>query len=361
MTVLLARPVSAVRTAAWNHPHAITAVKSALAASLAWLAVQPWGGVAASYPYYAPLGATVAMSTTIVNSIRNSLQAVYAILLGAAIALTVDAAHVPQVLAIAVVIGVGTGLSTWRRLGSMGSWVPFTALFVLIVGGADPWRYVFAYGALTALGTVVGIAVNWLLPQVPLSPADRALARLREQIADQFDALSEGLRAPGPLSPLQWQEICVSLQPQARQAKALISKVLESERGNWRAKRWWDLARQRYSQIERLEGLTSRIDILIDLISDPHASLHDADDDGELLRLATAEALSSVAAMLRVPDPDGDEHRQGGARDEARRQAVEAVANLKSVLVRVGLGPDGQNTTAAAVVTSIERSVGGWR
>ena len=45
-------------------PRTLLALKAAVAAGLAWLVVLPFSGVADDYPYYAPLGAVVATSTS---------------------------------------------------------------------------------------------------------------------------------------------------------------------------------------------------------------------------------------------------------------------------------------------------------
>src|SRR5690349_7751552 len=46
-----------------------------------------------------------------------------------------------------------TGVQTCALpiFGTQSGYVPVTGLFVLIVGGIDPWPYVFAYGGLTAV------------------------------------------------------------------------------------------------------------------------------------------------------------------------------------------------------------------
>ncbi len=66
-------------------------LKAAVAAGLAWVLVLPLGGVADAYPYYAPLGAVIAVSSTVAGSLRSSLQAVVSIAIGAAIAVGVVA------------------------------------------------------------------------------------------------------------------------------------------------------------------------------------------------------------------------------------------------------------------------------
>ena len=181
------------------HPRTVLALKAALAAGAAWLLVQPFGGVADDYPYYAPLGAVVVMSTTVMTSVRTGLQAIAALGVGAALAVVVVQVPLPQVVGIMVVVGIGTALSNWRRLGAMSVWVPFAALFVLILGGEDPSGFVLGYGGLTAVGAAVGVAVNLALPQQPLGRTLQALASLQEELSHQLRALTEDLRSADDL------------------------------------------------------------------------------------------------------------------------------------------------------------------
>ena len=48
----------------------------------AWLAVQPMGGVADEYPYYAPLGALLSMHSTLKGSAKYGLQILAGLALG---------------------------------------------------------------------------------------------------------------------------------------------------------------------------------------------------------------------------------------------------------------------------------------
>src|SRR3712207_5602847 len=91
-----------------RHPRLPLALKCAVAAALAWLLVLPLGGVADDYPYYAPLGAVVAVGTTVVSSVRASVQGLLALLLGAVLSIGVGSLPLPDVVAIAAVVGVGT-------------------------------------------------------------------------------------------------------------------------------------------------------------------------------------------------------------------------------------------------------------
>ncbi len=150
---------------AWaRHPRLGLAGKAAVAAALAWAVARAVPGPAGQYPYYAPLGALLATTTTLAGSARESAQTVAAIVAGAGIALAVDAVAPAELVGIAVVVAAGVLLAGWERLGSARSWVPTAALFVLIIGGRDPVGYVLGYAGLTALGAVVGLAVTAAFP-----------------------------------------------------------------------------------------------------------------------------------------------------------------------------------------------------
>lgn len=151
-------------------PHIVRlAFRAALAAGLAWWVVRPLDGVLEDYRYYAPLGAVVAMSATVMRSVRSSSRAVAAIAVGAALALGVMALPLPEVAGLMVVVALGVAVGCCHWLGERGSWVAVTALFVLLVGGRDPWHYALAYAGLTAFGALIGVGVNVVMPAVPRS------------------------------------------------------------------------------------------------------------------------------------------------------------------------------------------------
>jgi uncharacterized membrane protein YgaE (UPF0421/DUF939 family) len=151
-----------------RHPTVVLSLKASLAAGLAWVVVRPLGGVADDYRYYAPLGAVIATSATLARSVRDSVQALTAIGLGAGVALLAQAPPLPQLAALVLATGVGVAVGSWHLLGRRSSWVPITALFVLLVGDAHPWHYALGYAGLTALGAFVGVAVDATVPQRPM-------------------------------------------------------------------------------------------------------------------------------------------------------------------------------------------------
>ncbi|MEP9383229.1 hypothetical protein [Nocardioides sp. KR10-350] len=337
------------------HPRVPVAVKAAFAAGLAWLLVQPIGGFVHDYPYYAPLGAVVAMSTTVADSVRYSLQSVAAIGLGGALALAAMTASIEDIVAIALVIGVGTLLAGWWRLGAMGSWVPVAGLFVLILGRNDPWQYVLVYAGLTAAGAVVGTAINAALPQFPMEPVTRALASLRTEMARQLEDLADGLQSDEQLSSASWRALRDAVDPQARRVDTLLSYALDSQRGNWRARRLREVAERRTDRARALRYLSGCVEEVVALVSDPRFELHESDDEAVRLRAAIADALRATAAMIRT----AGEERAGVQPDDWDR-ADAAVHELRRVILDLDTASHDRYLPAAAIVVGLRRAVAAW-
>lgn len=350
-----AREARRVRRLSWRYPRLMIAVKAACAGGIAWALVHPIGGFVHDYPYYAPLGSVVAMSTSVASSVRYSAQAVGAILIGGTFAILAMTFDVEAILAIGLVIGIGTIVAGWGRLGGMGSWVPIAGLFVLVVGRSDPWQYVLAYAGLTAVGAVVGTAVNAALPQFPMTPVTDALAGLRMELARQLDELAAELEADERISPQLWESWRDALDPRARRVDELMAQGLEAGRANWRARRWREVAEHRQVRARALRYLVGCVEEVVALVSHPHFWLHGPDDDGEALRAAVIDALRRTAAMIR----SATEERYG-ADDDAWKEADAAVRELRRVTIHLGTGEDGRYLPAAAIVVGLDRAVAAW-
>ncbi len=66
------------------------------------------------------------------------------------------------------------GAAGWPRVfGASASWVPIAGLFVLIVDGGDPVDYATAYLGLVALGVVVGVGPQRRVPAAAAAPDGR--------------------------------------------------------------------------------------------------------------------------------------------------------------------------------------------
>ncbi|GAB2869965.1 FUSC family protein [Nocardioides pacificus] len=333
-----------------RHPRVHVSVKAAVAATLAWLAIVPLGGVADDYPYYAPLGAVICVSTTVANTMRTAVQAGVAILLGALLAMAARAADLQPVLALAFVVAVGTLLGGWRRIAAMASYVPVAALFVLILGGRDPSHYVIGYLGLTTLGGAIGIAINAAFPSLPLSSTQHTQDSLRRTLADQLDDLADGLEQDRLLSPEEWSKRQWAISPRARQMQQMVQEATEARRANWRARRWAEEADRVYQQARALEQLAFLVeDITVLVTRSEHSDRHEV-ALGAALRPPAANALRLTATALRsVDEPDGGMGAQTAAH-EAVRQLAEAI-----IAARAGTGEE--LFAAGTVVTALRRAL----
>jgi len=235
------------------HPRWSLATRGAIAAALAWvvgnLAPAPWS----DFPYYAPLGAVVATTSTLARSVRESLQTVGALLIGAVIAVVTDAVLAPDAVSVAVVVGLALLCGGWRVLGDRGSWVANSAIFVLVLGQGNSTEYIGAYVGLVFVGALIGIGVNSVLPPLPLTPSDAALDELRDALVGQLDDLADWLEHKGPLEPEEWERRRRALWPTVEAARRAVARTAEARRGNVRARRHG----------ERVTMLTRRADVLV--------------------------------------------------------------------------------------------------
>lgn len=344
------------REVAWEHPRWLLAVKTAVATGVAYAVTRPLDGFLGDYSYYAPMGAAVAMSTTVVDSVRMSVQAIAAIALGALIAVTVQTLEAPQPLGIAVTIAIATLLAGLRLLGESAGWVLVAALFVMVLGGDQPQHYIAAYVGLTAFGALISIAVNLLVPQLPLTPVASAQARLRESLADELDALADGLAGDRLVDEQDLDRLRRRVQPLVRELRQLVDVAHRSRRGNWRARRWAEAADRRYAQARALERLTGSIDEVAALVADERSSVHADDRRGEELREAMARAMRAVGAMLRSAEEDP---REEDAEPAPTAVAQSSVDDLYRVVGRLTTDSE-ELLSASAVWVNLQRAVEAW-
>ncbi|TKJ22193.1 hypothetical protein [Blastococcus sp. CCUG 61487] len=333
-----------------THPRLGLAAKAALAASAAWVLVQLIPGPGADYPYYAPLGAVLATSTTLAGSARESAQAVSAITLGAAVALAADGLLGPNVVAIATVIAVGVLLAGWERLGSSSSWVPTSALFVLIIGHANPFHYVLGYAGLTLLGALVGVAVTAAFPPLPLTPASVQLGRLRQTLAEQLDDVVDGLQQEHPPTEDEWRGRMHAVEPVLTQMRAAVREADEARRGNRRAGRYRGTAERLYQQARALERLAFLIEDLTRLIAETEIAENEDVALGPSLRPAAARALAGLADVLRSVEG-------ATADDEATERAYDALEQLVAALRHTRATTDEDLFAAGGIVENVRRSL----
>lgn len=326
------------------------AVRAAIAASIAWLVVQPWGGVANEYPYYAPLGAVIAVSSTVAGSVRGSVQGVVSILIGAALAVAALPLLPVEVLGLALVVAVGTWISGWHRLGQMSGWVPISALFILIIGRTDPMSYIVAYLGLTGLGAAIGVGVNLLFPPLPLPGNGHSIKRTTATLIDQLRDLADGLRQPRPPSADEWSERQHALTPESEDLRRMVAHMSEARRGNWRARRWRDRLDRQYEHAVALEQVAFLVEDITTILVNQETDSREDVALGPELRPPTADVLDAMATALETID--GHTADIGSLRevDRSVHRLAGAIRDQRSRL-------DDDLFAAGSVVTSVRRAI----
>ncbi|MEX2291373.1 MAG: aromatic acid exporter family protein [Mycobacteriales bacterium] len=338
-----------------RHARTQLAVKSALAAVLAWVVAEivaraPTGVQLESYLYYAPLGAVVATHPTVAASLRTARAAFLALAVGAGLGVTVHSLIAPGPISLALVVGVGVALGALPGVGEQRSWVPIVALFVLVVGDTQAASYAIAYVALTGLGALCGVALNLLLPALRLDEGEEALSRLRDRVVDQLKDLADGLRVgPAPARQDHWR--VHPLGPEASRTREATQEVLDARRGNLRA-RHHSAAVQRQRRVGRA---LDRVALLAEDLPEMLAQTHSGDLERKPLdpelAAVTADALDQLAELVRAYDTDlePDDRRVQDA-EEAVRRLTEEFGQRRQL-------DDAEVAVLGAVVANLRRSL----
>lgn len=273
------------------------AVRTAVAAALAWVAVRLIPGTV-DYPYYAPLGAVAGSSLNVVSTMRHTARAALAVVLGAAIGLTARGLLPSDVWTVAVVVGVGVLVAGLPLLGDLGAWVPTAALFVLILGGRDPVEYPAVYAGLILFGGLIGTLVTFLLPQVPLTPVERALSRLRTALVENLERLAAGLETDDLPDRDHWRRRTMPLDHWIWTTHRTRQEAEESRRWNLRAAQWRTRLTRASRQARAFERAAWMVQDLGEVISGDESSGTDVVGLGPALRPQTVTVLRAVAETM---------------------------------------------------------------
>lgn len=328
------------------------ALRATAAAGMAWLAALPTGAIAQDYPYFAPLGAVIATSSTVAGSVREAAQGVAALLLGAAIALALVPWSQPQVIAVAIAVLVGSLLASWPRLGPMSVWVPLAAMYVLLAGAPDPLRYAVSYAGLVSLGAVVGVLTVAVLPSLPLRQTDDRILLMRRTLADQLDQIADALRTPEPPTGEEWEARHEPLREAQDSMNAMLRHTAEARRANWRARGYRAVADAQHEQARRLQDLAFLIEDLRTQLSAEERAEHDVVSLGPALRPCAADAIEATANVLRHLQPTASADEL-----ERFRRGADAALDDLARLVTDRWDQDGDGLAAAATVHTLRRSL----
>ncbi|PPF74762.1 hypothetical protein [Pseudoclavibacter sp. Z016] len=213
--------------------------KTAAAATLAWYAGHLVPGEASAYAYYAPLGALVASVPTVAGSVRSSVQVVVGVLLGVLASGALVTLGTPVALAVPVAVGVGTLLAGIPVFGAGRDYIPIAALFVFVVGGANPDGFSIGYVVQMAVGAAIGVGLNLIVPPATgRKQAMEAMSALKTTIADTIQRATELPAGDAPEDDLKdWRSSLLRLDGELADAKTLVAEVQENLRGNARGLR----------------------------------------------------------------------------------------------------------------------------
>jgi len=325
-------------------PRLQLALKAALAAGIAFFLAPFMPGSAADYPYYAPLGALVAMYENVSGSMRQGLQTLLGLAIGIGLAFMLFTLGEPTPVTVAIVMGLGVILAGLPRIGSGSDWIPTAALLVLLVGGHDPDQFSFGYLVQMGVGVTVGIAVNLLVfPPLHFEAAAISIAELRLALARQLEDMGEALKENWPPEHEDWSRRSDALAASARSVRLAVEKADASRRANPRRRLHPRDMDQDYRSLRDLERVTFHVQDVTQVLSD----VIWAEDTPFVVpdRYATplAEAMSTVGKVLRGIEEDGP--------DRQAELTGNAEAAVKGLTARIAAADEA--TDAPSAVESI--------
>jgi uncharacterized membrane protein YgaE (UPF0421/DUF939 family) len=329
------------------------ALKGAFAAAVAWfVAARLLPEDVATYAYYAPLGAVIAIHPTVHRSFTEAGRNVAGIVLGALIALLTEAMLGVSVLTVALVVAVGILVGGMRWLGSQGAWVPTAALLTLVVGGHDQQDYVLAYAGLTLMGAALAVGVNLLLPALPLQRSARSLTDLRDTLAGELDALADHYCPPTDDGTERAERSSQRhLDHLLGEMRSAVRESGEAADANRRARNQRQTLRDLHRQALALEQLGFLVQDL-DLLLDDHDAVGGSLESAPQVRLPAAQALRALADAVRaVTAGRSDPQLTATAADAVDHLAVTLRAHPPDIASHPDL------LVTASVLTALRRSL----
>ncbi|WP_298462581.1 hypothetical protein [uncultured Cellulomonas sp.] len=348
---------------ALRHPRTAMAIRAAVAATLAWLLAQRLPG-GDQYAFYAPFGAVVTTYSAVVRSTTETLRAVAAIMLGAAVGLVAHTLIPWTAAAVATAVAVGVVVSGLPALGSHRTYVPVAAVFLLLIGQGQALDYAVAYAGLFLLGALVTIVLNAAFPTLPLPQAESALHDLREEAAVHLRHMGRLLRdvdgdgrtgsddaggdGAGDGDPAPPRERLTSRLAHARDA---VDDLTEAARGNRRARRERRTVERIRADFRALERVVLLVDDLHDLSEDAPWQTRVSGVTPELRR-PMGDAVDALAAAITTVGLADTEPGQRRAVDDAVRDLATALVHYERTT-----GPGPQGLVVATVVTTLRRTL----
>ncbi|MET1022303.1 MAG: aromatic acid exporter family protein [Arthrobacter sp.] len=263
------RTVAGNVSAALLWPRLQLALKAGLAAAIAFAIAPSMPGSAADYPYYAPLGALVAMYENVAGSMRQGVQTLVGLAIGVGLAFVLFVLGSPTPLTVGIVMAFGVVLAGLPKLGSGRDWIPTAALLVLLVGGHNPDQFSFGYFVQMGVGVTVGILVNLLVfPPLHFRAAALSIAELRLALAQQLRDMAEALKESWPPEHDDWSRRSDALEASARSVRLAVEKADASRQANPRRRLHPRDIERDYRSLRDLERLTFHVQDVTQVLSD---------------------------------------------------------------------------------------------
>lgn len=282
-----------------TNPQLLLGVKAALAAAIAWLIAISLPGTPSEYPYYAPLGALLAMYPTVAGTLTQGLQTVAGLTIGIILAYLAVWAGDPNWLTIAFVVGAGVLLGgKLKRTAGGGTGIASAGLFVLVIGNEN-LGYSLGYLVQTVIGVGVGLAVSGLIfPPLNFNDAVGQMSTLRRMAAQDLQELGQALEEDWAEDDPRWAKRRDDLMRSARNARDALQYADESRKGNVR----WrfhprDVDRD-YYHVEVLEVVASHTLNITNMLQDAlHGTVRERPMPDEV-RPVLQEAFTAVGRVL---------------------------------------------------------------
>ncbi|WP_051441525.1 FUSC family protein [Arthrobacter sp. H14] len=315
------------------HPQVLLAVKAALACGVAWALALLIPGPAAEYPYYAPLGALMAMYPTVAGTTVQGLQAIVG--LGVGVGLAYIGILIGDVGAFTVAFVVGAGMlvsGALPRLGGGSHWIPAAGLFVLVVGGSDIADYSLGYFIQMVVGVLIGMIVSTLIFP-PLYAGDGVLRMtgLRRSVAHQLQNMGQALAEKWAPDDIRWAASEKQLAQAARGVREAVRYGEESRKGNIRSGFHRGDPKRDYEHVRALERVTFHVENITDMLNDAICGTADQDAIPEAMSVPLQEAFAAIAEVLYSwTINDDDDKALATARTAMRRVSETGYRSLSS-------------------------------
>jgi uncharacterized membrane protein YgaE (UPF0421/DUF939 family) len=345
-----ARTAGSAVAAAVLWPRLQQALNAGLAAGVAFAIAPFMPGSAADYPYYAPLGALVAMYENVAGSMRQGVQTLVGLAIGVGLAFMLFSLGSPSPWTVAVVMGLGVILAGLPKIGSGRDWIPTAALLVLLVGGHNPDTFSFGYLFQMGVGVTVGIVVNLLVfPPLHFRAAALSIAELRQALAQQLWDMGKALKESWPPEHVDWSRRSEALAAHARSVRLAVEKADASRQANPRRHLHPRDLNLDYRNLRDLERLTFHVQDATQVLSDVIWAEDTPFVVPDEYAVPLGDAMAAVGDVLRALEEEQPERQA--------ELAAAADAAVRELTARLGSEQHSQDAPSAveSILLSLHR------